>query len=147
MAEARVAIVDLLNGLISTELTATNQYFVHAKLCQHWGYERLAHRFRESSMEEMRDIEELMDRVLQLGGIPNLQRQHPFSVGERVVEQLQLSQTLESGAVDQLREGIANCQGTGDTVTEDMLRKMLTEEEEQLNWLDAQIALLESLGE
>src|SRR4029079_16339459 len=79
-------IIDALNGLIATELVAVNQYFVHAKLCDHWGFERLASHFREDSMEEMRDIEAYMDRVLLLGGLPNLQRLDPFQVGESVGE-------------------------------------------------------------
>ena len=79
-------IVDALNGLIATELVAVNQYFVHAKLCEHWGFEKLAAHFREDSMEEMRDIEAYMDRVLLLGGLPNLQRLDSFQVGESVVE-------------------------------------------------------------
>jgi bacterioferritin len=79
-------IIDALNGLIATELVAVNQYFVHSKLCDHWGFERLASHFREDSMEEMRDVEAYMDRVLLLGGLPNLQRDRARDPRRRAAE-------------------------------------------------------------
>ena len=93
--ETNTRVVDLLNGLLTTELTAINQYFTHAKICESWGFERLAEKLREASMDEMKDAEALMDRVLELGGLPNLQRLGSFQVGETVAEQLQLALALE----------------------------------------------------
>jgi bacterioferritin len=139
--------VDLLNELLGIELIAINQYFVHSKMCEQWGYERLAHRFREASMEEMKDAEELMDRVLDLGGLPNLQRLDPFQVGETPLEQLELAERLEDRAVRQLRKTVAACEDVGDQGTSALLRGMLLSEEGQLNWLASQRQLASALGD
>ena len=145
--EANGQVIDLLNELLSIELVAINRYFVHAKMCESWGYERLAHRFREASIDEMKDAEELMDRVLDLGGLPNLQRLDAFQVGETPLEQLELASKLEGGAVDQLRKAIAACEEGGDRGTSTLLRRMLLSEEGQLAWLESQRQLAVQLGE
>jgi bacterioferritin len=143
----RSKVVDALNGLITTELSAINQYFVHAKICDSRGLERVAHKLRESSMEEMRDVETLMDRVLLLGGLPNLQRMDAFQVGENIVEMFQLHAALEKGAVDQLKAAVGTCDGEGDVGTSQLLRAMVAQEETQLGWLTTQLDLIELLGE
>ena len=143
----RSNVIDALNGLITTELSAINQYFVHAKICDSRGLERVAHKLRESSMEEMRDVETLMDRVLLLGGLPNLQRMDAFQVGESVVEMFQLHAALEQGAVDQLKVAIGTCDSEGDVGSGLMLRAMVAQEESQLDWLTTQLELVELLGE
>ena len=143
----RSKVIDALNGLISTEMSAINQYFVHAKICDSRGLTRVAHKLRESSMEEMRDVEALMDRVLLLGGLPNLQRVEAFQVGETVVEMFQLHAGLERGAVDQLKTSITTCDADGDVGSGQMLRSMVAEEEAQLDWLTTQLELIEQLGE
>jgi bacterioferritin len=140
-------IVDALNGLIATELVAVNQYFVHAKLCEHWGFEKLAAHFREDSMEEMRDIEGYMDRVLLLGGLPNLQRLDPFQVGETVGEALDLGIALETRAVEQLQAAVRLTDEAGDVGTFELLGPKVPEEEAQLDWLRTQKGLIEQLGE
>jgi bacterioferritin len=139
-------VVEVLNGLLSTELSAINQYFTHAKICESWGFERLAAKFREASMEEMRDAEAIMDRVLQLGGLPNLQRFEPFQVGEDVAEQLELALALETQAAAQVRDGVSTCEAEGDQGTSTLLRTMLLEEEEQLAWVESQVELMKTLG-
>jgi bacterioferritin len=144
MANSRV--VEVLNGLLSTELRAINQYFTHAKICESWGFERLAAKFREASMEEMRDAEAIMDRVLQLGGLPNLQRLDAFQVGEDVAEQLQLALALETQAAAQVREAVTACEEQGDQGTSTLLRTMLLDEEEQLAWVESQVELMNTLG-
>ena len=146
MAE-RSKVIDALNGLITTEMGAINQYFVHAKICDSRGLARVAHKLRESSMEEMRDVESLMDRVLLLGGLPNLQRVEAFQVGENVVEMFQLHAALERGAVDQLKVAVADCDSEGDVGSSQMLREMVASEEAQLGWLTTQLELIEQLGE
>ena len=146
MAE-RSKVIDALNGLITTEMGAINQYFVHAKICDSRGLARVAHKLRESSMEEMRDVESLMDRVLLLGGLPNLQRVEAFQVGETVVEMFQLHAALEQGAVDQLKVAVADCDSEGDVGSSQMLREMVASEEAQLGWLTTQLELIEQLGE
>ena len=140
-------IIDALNGLIATELVAVNQYFVHAKLCEHWGFEKLAAHFREDSMEEMRDIEAYMDRVLLLGGLPNLQRLDAFQVGETVTEALDLGIALESKAVEQLQAAVRLVDEAGDVGTFELLAPKVPEEEGQLDWLRTQQGLIEQLGE
>src|SRR3954452_5089701 len=94
-------IIEGLNGLLSLELRAINQYFLHSKMCENWGYERMAKRLREQSFAEMKDAEELVDRVLFFDGLPNLQRADAFAVGETVPEQLELALEMEREAVAQ----------------------------------------------
>ena len=132
-------VVEVLNGLLATELTAINQYFTHAKICENWGFERMAAKFREASMDEMKDAESIMDRALQLGGLPNLQRLESFQVGENVGEQLQLALALEARAAAQLREAVSTCEEQGDQGTSTLLRTMLLDEESQLAWVESQI--------
>jgi len=140
-------IIDALNGLIATELVAVNQYFVHAKLCEHWGFEKLAAHFREDSMEEMRDVEAYMDRVLLIGGLPNLQRLDAFQVAETVVEAFDLGIALEARAVEQLKEAVRLVDDAGDVGTFELLGPKVPDEEAQLDWLTTQKGLIEQLGE
>jgi bacterioferritin len=140
-------IVESLNGLIATELVAVNQYFVHAKLAEHWGFEKLAHHLRDDSMDEMRDIEAYMERILLLGGLPNLQRLDSFRVGENVREVFDLGIELEERAVEQLRAAVRLADGLGDVGTSELLSPRVPSEEGQLDWLRIQRTLLEQLGE
>ena len=102
-------IIELLNEVLTAELTAINQYFVDAKMCQNWGYERLAKRFRDESIDEMKDADKLIERILYLDGLPNLQRLGTVRVGETPVEKLQLALELEHEAIERLNRGIARC--------------------------------------
>jgi bacterioferritin len=140
-------IIEALNGLITTELVAVNQYFMHSKLCQHWGFEKMAAHLREDSMDEMRDVEAYMDRVLLLGGIPNLQRLDAFQVGESVIEALDLGIALETRAVEQLQAAVRLADDVGDFGTLELLGPKVPEEEGQLDWLTTQKGLIEQLGE
>jgi bacterioferritin len=140
-------IVEALNGLISTELVAVNQYFMHAKLCEHWGFEKLASHLREDSMDEMRDVEAYMDRVLLLGGLPNLQRLDAFQVGESVTEVFDLAIALETRAVDQLGAAVRLADEAGDVGTSELLSPNVPSEEGQLDWLKTQKGLIDQLGE
>ena len=141
------AVVKALNGLLTTELRAINQYFLDSKLAAHHGYEHLAEEFRKASFEEMNDAEELMDRILLLGGLPNLQRVDPFATGESITEQFQLALELETKAVAQLKAAIITADKAGDPGTATMLRAMLLEEEEQVDWIEGQLGLIQTLGE
>jgi bacterioferritin len=140
-------VVKLLNGLLTTELRAINQYFLDSKLAEHWGYEHLAEKLREASFTEMNDAEELMDRILLLGGLPNLQRVEAFKTGETPREQFDLAMELEAKAVSQLHEAIPEADRAGDQGTAEMLRTMLVGEEQQLAWIETQLQLLDRLGE
>jgi bacterioferritin len=140
-------IVDLLNRLLSLELRAINQYFLHYKMCENWGYERLAKRLRSQSLAEMTDAEEIIDRILYFDGLPNLQRFDAFAVGETVHEQLQLALELEKEAVDQITALMAACVEEGDAGTREFLAPKLLEEQEHINWFESQLMLVEQVGD
>lgn len=143
---AAPGVVDLLNDVLTAELTAINQYFVDAKMCDNWGFERLASKFREESIDEMRDAEALVERILYLDGVPNLQRLGSVRVGEDVPEKLTLGLELEVEAVARLNAGIAACVAAGDNGTRELLERILKGEEEHADWLETQLALIERLG-
>ena len=140
-------IVEVLNECLTAELTAINQYFVDSEMCEDWGYERLAHRFRQDSLDEMRDAETLIDRILYLEGVPNLQRLGTVAVGETVGEKLRAALDLEVAAVERLNRGIALCTGRGDNGSRELLQGILEGEEEHADWLETQLALVAQIGE
>lgn len=140
-------VVEVLNECLTAELTAINQYFVDAKMYEDWGYQRLAQKFREDSIDEMRDAEALVERILYLDGMPNLQRLGAVAVGETVGEKLAAALDLELAAVDRLNRGIATCIGRGDHGSREVLQGILRGEEEHADWLEAQLGLLAQLGE
>ncbi|MGQ0805294.1 MAG: bacterioferritin [Actinomycetota bacterium] len=141
------AVLDVLNDVLTAELTAINQYFVHAKMCDNWGYDRLAHHVREESMGEMKDAEHLVDRILYLEGIPNLQRLGTVAVGETVPEQLNLDLELEKAAIERLNRGVALCVAQGDNGSRDLLEDILEGEEKHADWLETQLELIRQIGE
>ena len=141
------AIIELLNEVLTAELTAVNQYFVDAKMCQNWGYSRLAARMKGDSIDEMRDADSLIERILYLDGVPNLQRLGTVRVGETVPEKLALALQVETEAIDRLNRGIATCTEAGDNGSRELLEKILTGEEEHADWLEAQLELIRQLGE
>ena len=140
-------VLALLNECLTAELTAVNQYFMDAKMCQSWGYERLAGRFREDSLDEMRDAEQLIDRILYLEGLPNLQRLGSVRVGETVPEKLTLALDLEKAAIDRLNRGVAACTANGDNGSRELLQRILEGEEEHADWLETQLALITQIGD
>ena len=140
-------VLELLNEVLTSELTAVNQYFAHAKLQQHWGFSRLAARSRDESLEEMRHAESAIERILYLEGVPNLQRLGAVRVGERVPEQLRLDLELELEALALYRRGIVLAERLEDHGTRELLVGLLRDEEHHADWLQTQLALLESLGE
>ena len=140
-------ILDLLNQLLTNELTAINQYFIHAKMCENWGYDRLAHKIREESIDEMKHADQLISRILFLEGVPNLQRLNKLHVGETVKEQLESDLQLEYAAIEFLNKGIALARNTSDNATEDMMTKILVAEEAHTDWLETQLELIRQVGE
>ena len=139
--------VELLNEVLTAELTAINQYFVQAKMCDNWGYARLAQHLREESIDEMRDAEALVERILYLEGVPNLQRLGTVMVGETVAEQHQVNLELERAAIERLNRGILECRSAGDEGTSQVLERILTGEEEHADWLETQLGLISAMGE
>jgi bacterioferritin len=139
-------VIDLLNDVLTSELTAVNQYFIHAKLCHHWGYERLADKIRHESIDEMKHVEELADRILYLEGMPNFQRLYSVRVGETVPEQFELDLQVERESVKRLNDGIATCVAVGDNGTRELLAAMLVDEEEHADWLETQLEAIRQIG-
>jgi bacterioferritin len=140
-------IIELLNDVLTAELTAINQYFVDAKMFQNWGYERLGKRFRDESIDEMGDADKLIERILYLDGLPNLQRLGTVRVGETPVEKLQLALALEREAITRLNGGIARCVELGDNGSRELLEGILVGEESHADWLEAQLELVHQLGD
>jgi bacterioferritin len=140
-------IVELLNELLTFELTAINQYFLHAKMCENWGFERLAKKLRDVSFAEMKDAESIAERVLLLEGVPNLQRLNPIAVGESVPEQIQLALETEREALRVLREIILASNEEGDDGTRVFVEGSIPDEEVHVDWLETQLELIRQVGE
>jgi bacterioferritin len=140
-------IIELLNDVLTAELTAVNQYFLDAKMFDNWGYERLGKRFREESIDEMKDADALIERILFLEGLPNLQRLGTVRVGETAVEKLQVALDLEAEAIDRLNRGIARSVELGDNGTRELLEEILTGEESHADWLETQLELVRQVGD
>ena len=140
-------LIELLNDALTAELTAINQYFVQAKMCDNWGYGRLGERLRAESIDEMRDAEALIERVLYLEGMPNLQRLGTVMVGETVAEQHRVNLDLERAAIERLNRGILQCRSAGDEGTSRILEGILAGEEEHADWLETQLELIRQIGE
>ena len=140
-------VLTLLNNLLTNELTAINQYYVHAKMCENWGYERLYHKIREESIDEMKHADQVISRILFLEGVPKLQRYHKLHVGETVKEQLESDLQLEYSAIAFLNSGIETTRRVSDNATEDLFTRILVSEEEHADWLETQLELIRQLGE
>lgn len=140
------AVIDALNDILTAELTAINQYFVHAKMCDNWGYPKLASRKRHDAMDEMKDAEKVIDRVLYLEGVPNMQRLSPVRAGEDPIEQHELDLALERDNIKRLNDAIALCRDKGDNGTREMLEDILKGEEEAADWLEGQLHVVNEIG-
>jgi bacterioferritin len=139
-------IIEILNDVLTAELTAINQYFIHAKMCDNWGYHRLAEHGRHESIDEMKHADIVIDRILYFDGTPNMQRLYPVRVGETVAEQLQLDVELEYAAVKRLNDGIAVCVAKGDNGTRELLADILVSEEDHIDWLETQQEAIRQIG-
>jgi bacterioferritin len=140
-------IIELLNDVLTAELTAVNQYFGHYKIQANWGYKALADHSRDESIDEMKHADEVIERILYLDGMPNLQRLGSVRLGETVKEQFELDLELEVAAVTRFNDGIAAAVAAGDNGTREMLEKMLVSEESHVDWLETQLNLVAQLGE
>jgi bacterioferritin len=141
------ALIELLNEVLTAELTAVNQYFLDAKMFDNWGYVRLGRRFREESIGEMKDADALIERILYLDGHPNVQRLGNIATGETTLEKFELALQLERAAIERLNRGIALCLDKADNGTRDLLEEILEGEEEHADWLEVQLELIRQLGE
>jgi len=139
-------IIDLLNEILTGELTAVNQYFLHAKMCENWGYKRLHAHIHKESIDEMKHADQLIERILFLEGLPNVQRLGKISIGQSVVEMLKNDLTVETVAIPLLNKSIDACRAAGDNGSEHLLIEILTSEEAHLDWLEAQLELVKQVG-
>ena len=139
-------IIEILNDVLTAELTAINQYFVHGEMCENWGYYGLQHEIRQHSIGEMKHAEEVIERILFLEGIPNMQRLGKINIGESVPEMLKVDLALELDAVGRLNKHIVTANELGDNNTRHLLEEILEDEEEHIDWIEAQLSLLEQVG-
>jgi len=139
-------VIEILNEILTAELTAINQYFIHYKMCANWGYHRLAKKKREESIDEMKDADAVIERILYLDGVPNMQRMNPVRVGENPIEQHELDLELEKGAVERYNRAIALAREKGDNGTRALLERLLHGEEESIDWLESQLHVLGQIG-
>ena len=140
-------VIDLLNEVLTGELTAINQYFLHSRICKNWGYKKLADYIYKESIDEMKHADTLIERILFLEGLPNVQRLSKVNVGQTVPEILKNDLGVEMVAVPLLKKGIKLCRDLGDNGSEDLLLRILKAEEEHVDWLEAQMELIKQLGE
>jgi len=141
------AIIKLLNSVLTNELTAVNQYYLHARMYENWGFKRLGKITYEESIGEMKHADKLIKRILFLDGLPNLQDLHKLAIGEAVPEALAADLKLEQNGRTTLVDGVRKCEEARDYVTRELLEEILSDTEEHIDYLETQLSLLKSLGE
>ncbi len=139
-------IIEALNEILTAELTAINQYFIHSRMCRNWGYHRLAKKKYDESIDEMKDADKLIERILFLEGVPNMQRLSPVRVGEDPVEQHRVDLAMEVDAVQRYNRAIALARDKGDNGTRALLEDNLQGEERGLDWLESQLYVVSQIG-
>lgn len=144
--KAKEGVIELLNKILTADLTAINQYFVHAKMCENWGYERLHQKVRERSFDEMKDAEELIEHILYLEGVPNMQRLGTVQVGESVPEQFKVDLKAEQDMLKMLTESITHCAKVGDYTTRHMLEDMAKDVDKHIDWIEIQLETIKQVG-
>jgi bacterioferritin len=140
------AIIKLLNAQLTNELTAINQYFLHARMYKHWGFEKIAKKEYEESIGEMKHADKLIDRILMLDGLPNVQALHKVMIGENTQEMLSCDLQLEKAAQVTVKSGIAACEQSNDYVSRELFQLILDDTEEHIDWLETQLDLIEKVG-
>jgi len=140
-------IIALLNDQLTSELTAINQYFLHAKMQANWGLTKLAAYTRDESIDEMKHAEKITDRILFLEGLPNYQKLGTLKIGQTVKEQLEADLSIELAVVERLRPGVIMCRGKGDHTSANLLEEILADEEHHIDYIETNLELLQKLGE
>ena len=139
-------VVAVLQDVLCAELTAVNQYFIHARMCDNWGYKRLAEHVRKESIEEMQHAQRVIDRILYFDGAPNMQKYMKINVGKTVPEQFQFDLEVEYQAVPRLNRGVEVARAHGDNGTRALLEEILRDEEEHVDFLEAQLGIIKEIG-
>ena len=140
-------IIDMLNEVLTGELTAINQYFLHAKMCLNWGYNHLGKKIYEESIDEMKHADKLVERILFLDGLPNLQKLGKLTIGTTVIEILNNDLAFELGTIPRLNKGIQLARDAGDNGSEELLTRILVESESHVDWLESQLELVKQVGD
>ena len=144
--KADATVLKHLNKALSNELIAINQYFLHSRMYEDWGLAKLAEKEFEESVDEMKHADQLVKRILFLEGLPNMQNLGKLMIGENTKEMLECDLQLELIACPDLKEGIAYCESVNDYVSRDLLSEILNSEEDHIDWLEAQLPLIEKVG-
>ena len=144
--QADTTVIKHLNQALANELIAINQYFLHSRMFEDWGFNKLAEKQHEESVDEMKHADQLIKRILFLEGLPNLQDLGMLMIGENTREMLECDLKLEMKACPDLREGIAYCESVNDFISRDILLQILDSEEEHIDWLETQLGLIDKLG-
>jgi len=139
-------VIEALCSVLTGELTAINQYFLHARMCMDWGYTKIGKFVHDESIEEMKHAQELIDRILFLEGHPNLQKLNKLHIGENVEEQLNSDLKLEFDAIDRLRDAITVCDEVKDFTTREIFERILIDEEKHVDWIEAQLNIIKDVG-
>ncbi len=139
-------VIEVLNDVLMGELTAINQYFLHASMCRNWGYNKIYQVVYKESIDEMKHAKEVTDRILFLEGLPNLQKLGKLNIGETVPEQFESDLKLEFEALERLRKGVKICDEAFDYSTRDLLEGILRDEERHVDWLEAQLSIIKEVG-
>ncbi len=139
-------VIKQLNAQLTNELTAINQYFLHARMYRHWGLSRIAKKEYDESIGEMKHADKLIDRILMLDGLPNLQAMHKIMIGENTEEMLGADLALEQGAQTTVKSAIAAAEKAADYVSRDLLLEILDDTEEHIDWLETQLDLIQKVG-
>jgi bacterioferritin len=145
--KGNVKIIELLNEVLTAELTAISQYIVHSEMCANWGYKHLAEFVRKQAIDEMKHAEKLIERILYLEGLPNVQRLGKVKIGQTVPEQLKVDRGLEAEAIKRLNDALPLAVELKDGGTRELLEDILVDEEEHADWLEAQLDQIEQVGE
>jgi bacterioferritin len=144
--KAKEGVINILNKILTVELMAINQNFVHARMCEHWGYERLHHKVRERSIDEMKDADALIGHILYLEEIPKVRPLTTVHLGETVREQLQLDLTVEQNLLTLLSEGVLHCTEVADFTTRHMLEDITTDVDAHIDWIETQVDTIKQVG-
>jgi bacterioferritin len=139
-------VIKFLNTQLTNELTAINQYFLHARMYRHWGFERLGKKEYDESIGEMKHADKLINRILMLDGLPNLQALNKLMIGEATPEMLQADLDLERASQQTVKDGIAACEAASDYISRELLREILEDTEEHIEWLETQLDLITKIG-